>query len=204
MDTITLDAQARETGTKHARAIRRTGHVPCVLYGHGEEPFSFQVDERRLTQIAFTDTVNRIEVQVDGSTWTCVLKDLAFHPITDRIIHADFQVLKDGEKVKIAVPVHFEGKAAGEVQGGMLQRVSHKLRVSATAEFLPSHVTIDVSPLMVGDSVQVRDLSLEGVTFEDSASQVVAKVVGKRAEPLDDEEAEGDAAEGTEEATDEG
>jgi large subunit ribosomal protein L25 len=105
MDVITLDARPRGAGKKAARAVRREGYVPCVLYGHHAEPVAFAVEEKSLKPLIYTHETHLVRVTVDGGAWECILKEIAFHPVTDRPLHADFQVLQAGEKVTLAVPI---------------------------------------------------------------------------------------------------
>lgn len=176
MATITIEAQLRETGKRTARAIRRQGGVPCILYGHHVAPIPFQVTELQLRPLIYTTETHLVKLQLNGKTWDCILKDVAFHPVTDRPIHADFQVLQQAEKITVTVPVQIVGTAIGVQRGGVLQIVTHELEVTCLPKDIPAHIDIDVTSLDIGDAVHVGDLQFEGLEFEDAPDQTVVVI----------------------------
>ena len=206
MEVITLEAKARTAGKSQSRSARRAEEVPCVLYGHGEEPRSFQVPELAMRDLIYTDKFHRVNVVIDGKTFDCVLKDYQMHPVTDRVIHADFVVLHPKEKVKIQIPVHYVGTARGVRNGGVQQEFIHKIAVRCLPAQLPESIAIDVTGLKIGERILVRDMESEG--FEILApkdSPLVSIRRPRQVITLDDDEEEGaegaeGAAEGGEEA----
>lgn len=206
MEVITLEAKARTAGKSQSRSARRAEEVPCVLYGHGEEPRSFQVPELAMRDLIYTDKFHRVNVVIDGKTFDCVLKDYQMHPVTDRVIHADFVVLHPKEKVKILIPVHYVGTARGVRNGGVQQEFIHKIAVRCLPAQLPESIAIDVTGLKIGERILVRDMESEG--FEILApkdSPLVSIRRPRQVITLDDDEEEGaegaeGAAEGGEEA----
>lgn len=206
MEVITLEAKARTAGKSQSRSARRAEEVPCVLYGHGEEPRSFQVPELAMRDLIYTDKFHRVNVVIDGKTFDCVLKDYQMHPVTDRVIHADFVVLHPKEKVKILIPVHYVGTARGVRNGGVQQEFIHKIAVRCLPAQLPESIAIDVTGLKIGERILVRDMESEG--FEILApkdSPLVSIRRPRQVIALDDDEEEGaegaeGAAEGGEEA----
>lgn len=216
MDTITLHATPRSTGTKAAKAVRREGRVPCVLYGPHQEPVHFAVETLDLRPLIHTSQTYRVRVAVDGDEYDAIVKDVDFHPVTDAPIHVDFQALTQGEKLTITVPVHVEGAPAGVKAGGVLSQPLHELEIRCLPADIPGHITIDVSDLEIGDSLHVSDLQL-GASVEvltDGARTVVTVTVprvvveeeAEAVEPgllLEGEEAEGEEAEGEAEEAEE-
>ncbi len=198
MEVITLEAKAREAGKTAARAARKAEEVPCVLYGHGEEPRSFQVPELALRDLIYTNKFHRVNVVMDGKTYDCVLKDYQMHPVTDRVIHADFVVLHEGEKVKIKVPVHYEGTARGVRNGGIQQEFVHKIAIRCLPKNLIESFTVDVTNLKIGERILVRDMENEGL--EILAPQDSPLVSIRRPRQViaidEDEDEEGEGAEG--------
>ena len=97
MEFTTLEGTARTKGKSITRALRREGHVPSVLYGHNVEPLSFHIDVRALNKLIRAQETPLVQIELDGKSWQCILKDVDYHPVTDLPIHADFQVLKEGE-----------------------------------------------------------------------------------------------------------
>jgi large subunit ribosomal protein L25 len=208
MDVITFEAKSRMPGKQGARAARRQKEVPCVLYGNKVDPVSFQVPEFDLERLVYTHETHIVKVEVDGQSWECVLKDMDFHPVTDRPIHADFQVLQQGEKITLTVPVQFHGTPAGQIEGGDTQYVLHELEVTCLPKDIPSHIDLDVAHLQIGDAIHISDLNVEGVTFGGALQQTIVTVVAPRlqAEPAEaalDEELELELGEGEEGAAEE-
>lgn len=194
MDVITLEAQGRDTGTKAARAVRRAGNVPCVLYGHHVDPVAFQVFELDLRPVIYTSETHRIAIQIDGESYDCIVKHADFHPVTDRVSHVDFQVLQAGEKITLTIPVRFHGVPVGQVdQGGDTQYNTHELEVRCLPADIPGHIDVDVSGLSIGDAVHVGDLDVPNVEFTDADSRTLVVVLPPRlaaGEPLEGEEGE--------------
>lgn len=193
MATVTLEAKPRETGKRVARAIRRQGWVPCILYGHHVEPVPFQIPESKLRPLIYTTETHLVKLQIGDKTWDCVLKDVEFHPVTDRPVHADFQVLRAEEKVTVTVPVQIVGTAIGVQRGGVLQIVTHELEVTCLPKDIPAHIDIDVSNLDIGDAIHVGDLQFEGLEFEDAPDQTVVVIAAPQLGGVEEEKgAEGE------------
>jgi large subunit ribosomal protein L25 len=213
MEVITLEAKARPAGKTAVKAARREEAVPCVLYGHGAEPRSFQVQEINLRDLIYTDQFHTVAIQLDGTQYDCVLKDVDFHPVTDRVIHADFQVLNPKEKITIKVPVHYSGNAIGVRNGGSLKTFVHKIAIKCFPENLPEFLSVDISKLKIGQSILVRTFNVPGIEIKAPADQTLVSIIRPRtALSIEEEEeeeaaaaaaaaAEGEAAEGGEEST---
>lgn len=208
MDIITLAAQPRAVGKTGARAARRNGDVPCVLYGHHVEPVAFQVPEKSLKPLIYTDETHLIKVDLDSDSWECIVKDIAFHPVTDRPLHADFQVLQAGERITMAIPVRYVGTPIGQTHGGRTSFVVNELLVSCLPKDIPSHIDVDVHDIDIGDALHVSDLDFEALEFHAPDDQILMTILRPRTieEPtldeglLEDEEGEeGEEAEGGEE-----
>ena len=196
MDVLTIEAKRREPGKKAARAARRAGEVPCVLYGPQIESVSFQVPEITLKPLIFTSETHRVRIKVDGKKWDCILKHIDFHPLSDTPAHVDFQVLVKGTKVTMMVPVQYHGVPVGQVEdGGDTQVIAHELEVTCLPDNIPSHIDVDVTQLRIGDSIHIGDLSVEGVEFTGSADRTIVTVVAPRVVeevlPAEEELAEG-------------
>lgn len=205
MDTIKLDASARTPGKGQARAARRALEVPCVLYGHSFEPVTFQVPELSLRPLIYTSETHRVELSVAGEQYDCILKEMRFHPVTDRPFHADFQVLRKGEMITLTVPVQYHGKPIGVREGGDLQVIMHDLEVTCLPKDIPSHIDVDVTDLAIGDAVHLDTIQLEGVTFSASGDTTLAAVhAPRKLEEVEGEEEEtAVTGEEVEEASDE-
>jgi large subunit ribosomal protein L25 len=176
MKTFELKGQLRsDIGTKSARHLRREDQVPCVLYG-GEQALHFSVDDRDVKDLVYTPHVYFVQIEVDGNISKAVLKDLQFHPVTDRLIHLDFQQVFEDKAVRMAVPVEITGNSIGVRNGGKLVVNTRKLMVSALPKDMPDAVAIDISKLEIGDSFRIRDIKDEHVEFLENPAIVVAAV----------------------------
>lgn len=205
MKSITIQGAKRESvGKKSTRALRDAELVPCVVYG-GKEPISFSTEEKAFKNLVYTPDAHTVELVIDGETIPAVLQDIQFHPVTDRILHADFYQLSDDKPVVMEVPVKFTGRAKGVVAGGVLRESFRKLRLKALPADLPDFVEVDVTPLEIGNKVYIGDIKSEGYSFMHPDNAVVVAVKTSRTalkggDLEEDEEgeetAEGEAAEG--------
>lgn len=191
MDAITIEAASRETGKQAARATRREGNVPCVLYGPHVDNVCFQVPELTIHRLVYTSETHLLNLKVGEQAWDCILKDVDFHPVTDRPIHADFQALQAGEKINLMIPVQYHGVPEGQTDGGDTQYLMHELEVRCLPSDIPSHIDVDVSHLKIGDAIHIEDLEIEGIEFEDAPERTLVTVVPPRMLELPEEEEEG-------------
>ncbi len=179
MSEIVLNAQRRDPKIKHANALRREGLIPGVFYGHGEDNLNIAVEPLNLNPLIYTSTTNIVTLMLaDGTAKQCILREVQFDPVSDKPVHFDLLGLRENEEIAIEVPVVLTGgTAAGVKEGGTLQHVIHKLRISCLPKNIPSKVEIDVSTLNINDSVHVRDLKLENVTMLENADSAVVSVL---------------------------
>ena len=130
-------------------------------------------------------------------TWNCILKDVDYHPVTDEPVHADFQVLKEGEKIGITVPFRFVGTPVGQIQGGNTQYVLSDADITCLPKDIPAFFEIDIANLGIGEAIHIRDLEYEGVEFSATPSQTVVMIHAPRVvQTVDGEE----GAQGAEDA----
>lgn len=164
MNTIQLSGQKRaETGKKATKAIRKSGAVPCVLYG-GDELIHFSVMPLDVRGAIYTPDLHIVEVTVDGATHKCIVKDVVFHPVTDNMMHIDFLRLIPNHAIKLQVPVRLTGASSGVKAGGKLMQKVRRVKVKTTPEQMVTELSVDVSNLGLGQSIRVRDIELtEGV-----------------------------------------
>ncbi|WP_432770346.1 MAG: 50S ribosomal protein L25/general stress protein Ctc [Sphingopyxis sp.] len=164
-DQLVLSAETRERGGKGAsRDLRRNGRVPAVVYGGKEEPLMIHVEEKLLMKQLMTGHFMNSVVMIDvgGKKVRTLPKDVAFHPVKDRPIHADFLRISKDAKVTVAVPVVFENEEAspGLKRGGVLNVVRHELEIACDADQIPDQITIDVTGYDVGDSIHISAVTL--------------------------------------------
>ena len=176
MKSITIQGTKRESvGKKSTKALRDAELVPCVVYG-GKETLNFSAEEKSFKGLVYTPEAHTVAIEVDGNTIPAVLQDIQFHPITDRILHADFYQRADDKAVVMEVPVRITGRAKGVVAGGVLRQSFRKLKLKATPANLPDEVVIDVTPLKIGNKLYVGDIKTNNFTFMHPDNAVVAAV----------------------------
>ena len=176
MKSITIQGTKRESvGKKSTKALRDAELVPCVVYG-GKETLNFSAEERSFKGLVYTPEAHTVSIEVDGNTIPAVLQDIQFHPITDKILHADFYQLSDDKAVVMEVPVRLTGRAKGVVAGGALRQSFRKLKLKAIPANLPDEIVVDVTPLKIGNKLYVGDIKADGFTFMHPDNAVVVAV----------------------------
>ena len=201
MKSITIKGSKRESVGKVAtKALRNADKVPCVLYG-GENVLHFSADEKAFKNLVYTPNVYTATIELEGEKLTCILQDIQFHPVTDKILHVDFYQLFDDKEVTMEIPVTLLGNAPGVVSGGSLRFPKRKLKVKALLSNLPDTINADISKLEIGDKLFVRELNVENCAILHPENTVVAQVRMSRAAVTPTETEEGEGEEATEEAT---
>ena len=204
MEFTTLEATSRDTGKRATKDARLQGEVPCVLYGHHVDPLVFKLDVRYLDKLVRSHETPLVKIDLDGNSWDCILKDIDFHPVTDAVLHADFQVLQAGEKINLAVPFRFEGTPAGQIEGGNTQFVMSEAEITCLPKDIPPHLTVDISELNIGDSIHIGDLSFENIEFQATDSQTVVMIHAPRVAAVEEEVLDGEGEAGEEGEAEEG
>ena len=203
MKSISISGSVRkESGTKYAKLLRKDGMVPCVVYGAGD-PLHVAIDERKFKNLVFTPNVYQVKLDIDGTEHLVFLKDVQFHPVTDRVIHADFFKPKEGEKVEFKIPVQLVGTPLGVLNGGRLLLIQRRMKVRGAVADLPDAIEIEISKLRIGQGIRVNQLKVNGLEFLDNANNFVVAVKTARGAIEDEEEEEEEGeTEGAEAATD--
>ncbi len=181
MKTIEIKGTKRtDLGKKATKQLRSEGQVPCVIYG-GEENIHFSAPEKEFKSIIYTPSVYIINVNVDGTSYPCILQDTQFHPVADQMLHADFLQIKEDKPVNIEIPVELKGLAEGVKAGGKLQLEKRKLKVRGLAKDLPDTLKIDITELGLGKTIQVGALSYDNIELTTAKNAVVVAVKLTRA-----------------------
>ncbi len=200
MSEIVLEVNQREATGKNAnRRLRATGQVPAVVYGAGQDPASIQVPERKVFEILRSgsggNTVFLLKLHGTDKKRHAMIRDLQTDSLTGEMIHIDFQRIVMDQKVKVMVPVELEGEAEGvKTEGGLLDFVTREVEVECLPNEIPQHISLDVSPLHIGQHVEAGELELpEGVALlADPERVIVSLSVHKQAEEEEEEEIEDD------------
>lgn len=181
MKTFDLAGEVRQDlGKKATKEVRKTGTVPCVLYGGGEN-IHFTVTESAIHRLIYTPHVYMINLTVGGKSTKAIMKDLQFHPVSDKVLHIDFFEVSEDKPVVVELPVKLTGLAAGVRAGGKLSLEMRKLKVKGFYKDLPENITLDVTKLGLGKSIQVGSISLDNIELMNAKNAVVAQVKLTRA-----------------------
>lgn len=181
MQVFELKGEVRnDSGKKATNLLRSEGKVPCVLYGGGSN-VHFSVVEKDLMKLLYTPVVYIVNLTIDGKNYSSVMKELQFHPVTDRVLHIDFYQITEDKAVVMEIPVKLQGFAEGVQAGGKLSQVVRKLKVRAIPANLPGEIDLDVTTLGLGKSIKVKDLSLENIEIMNAKEVVVAQIKLTRA-----------------------
>ncbi|MGD8259009.1 MAG: 50S ribosomal protein L25/general stress protein Ctc [Desulfobacterales bacterium] len=209
MEQFDLNTTVRKTvGNGPARALRRTGHIPAVLYGPKITPVLLSVNGKELEQILKKGGLGQIILNLliqngEKAAKTAMIKELQIHPVSGNLIHVDFYEIDMDRKIKVMVPVVTKGISKGVELGGLLQIVRRELEVLCLPDDIPSAFEIDITDLDIGESVHSEELELgENVEFPADANFTVVTVLSPKVEVLaeeEEEEEEVEEAEGEEE-----
>lgn len=170
MAEIILNVDVREgTGTGGARAARRSGAVPGILYGGGKAPVAISVGEKEFRKNLYTGKLlgHLVTLKYGKETQPVIAKDVQFDPVTDRPLHFDLMRVDEDQQIKIEVPVHFinQDKCEAFRQGGSLEIVRHSVEISVRADHIPEDLIVDLAGHKLGDTIRFSDIKLpEGVT----------------------------------------
>ena len=185
---IELEAQVREIMGGKVASLRRDGFVPAVLYGKGQAPISLQVPHKNfLKTFKAAGESTLVYVNVGGKTYPTIIHDVARHPQSNDIIHADFYKVNLDEKIKTKVPIVFAGESpAVKDLGGIFIRNLNELEVEALPADLPHEISIDITKLVnFGDQILIKDINAgKGVTVHGNMEEIIAIVK----EPISQEE----------------
>jgi large subunit ribosomal protein L25 len=185
---VTLAASPRDkTGKGAARQIRFRKKVPAVIYGHGRPSQPLELDAKALEMalIGIEPASTIIEIELEGKKSRTLIREIQRHPVRPDIIHVDFYEVRAGEKVTLQIPIHLTGTADGvRNAGGVLDQVMREVEIEVLPEHIPDRVELDVTPLLIGHSLHVRDLVIPNATILTQADLTIATVVPPRAEEV--------------------
>jgi len=193
-----IQAVARDrVGKGAARAVRRQGQVPAVIYGGGEPATPIALDFNRTKQMIFSGRflTTIFEIDVDGRKTRALPRDYQLDPVKDFPVHVDFLRLAEGQTIRVTVPVHVVGQedSPGLKRGGTLQIVGHAVELLVPADAIPDAVKVSVAALDIGGTAHLSDIALpqgaKSVAQDDVTLVTVVAPSG-----LNEDTAAGDAA----------
>lgn len=200
MTTTAISAEIRtDRGKGAARQLRMRGRVPAVVYGRGREPESLSISLTEFERNMMGSTgATIVDLSIDGKTVQTLVREVQKHPFRPGVLHVDFLEIQKGVKVTMSVPIHLNGVPEGvRTAGGVLDQSMREIEIEVLPKDIPSSVDLDVTELVVGQSLHVSDIEIANATILSDERSTVCSVVPPRVE-------EEEAAEVTEEVEEEG
>ena len=180
MEIIEIKGTKRDIlGRKEAKALRIADQVPSVLYG-GKDIVHFNAHEFEFKKIIFTPNVYIINLDLEGKNYKCILQDAQYHPLTDKMIHADFLEVNETKPVSIKIPVKLTGTSEGVKKGGKLAVKMRTLKVSGLLKNLPDVLEIDITKLGLGQTIKIEKLTFPNLTILEAKNAIVCVVNATR------------------------
>jgi len=207
MRVIEIEGTVRKKlGKKDAQRLRKDDQVPCVMYG-GDETVHFYASLKQFFKLVYTPHAHLVDFSIDGKKYKAALKDIQFHPVSDKIHHIDFIQVFEDKDITMDIPVILEGSAIGVKNGGKLRVRRRVLQVKGLPKHLPDELTINIDDLDIGQTITISDLQFDNVELTEPSTALVCAVISSRAaakgmeltepgEAVEGEAAEGEAAEG--------
>lgn len=168
-----------DVGKKASKLIRRDEKIPCVIYG-GEKTLHFYTSQSDVRKFVYTPEVMFADIKLDGKQYPAIIKDIQFHPVSDKIIHIDFYELNEAKPLKIQIPLLITGSSLGVKAGGKLKQNMRKITVKGLMNEIPDKMEIDISELNIGDSIRIKDLKSDKLEFVDTKTNIVVTIISMR------------------------
>lgn len=188
MKQIAISGTARTgLGKKATKEIRKSGNVPCVIYGEQKDEngapvaVHFTVSEKEINKLIYTPHIYLVDINIDGVDHKAVLKEVQFHPVKDNVLHVDFYEVHAEKPIVMGVPVVAKGLAEGVRAGGRLMMMVRKLQVRALYSAIPEKLEVDVTSLALGKSIKAGQLSFDGLEMVTPKEVIVCTVKMTRA-----------------------
>jgi large subunit ribosomal protein L25 len=187
IETVVAAEARTSRGKNEARRVRVSGRIPAVIYGAFKDPVAVSVNPKDILKIVRSKTGHNsiFDVEVPGTEKTPVIvADEQYHPVKGTLMHIDLKRIDLTRKLRVSIPVHTRGDAKGvKQQGGVLDVVSKRIEIECIPDDIPDEYIVDVTELMIGNSIRVKELAVkEGVRVLTSPEVVIAHVVGIKEE----------------------
>ncbi len=180
MKSITIEGQLRtDSGKKSTRQLRSQKMVPGVIYG-GATEISFSAPATAFKDIVYTSEFLLANVNIDGKTYRCILKDLQFHKVTDLLLHVDFLELVENKKIIASLPLHYVGTPVGVKAGGKLVTKMKTIKVKTLPKYLKEHLEVNIENLELNENIRVEDIIAENMEVLNSPRIPIASVTMTR------------------------
>lgn len=193
MKTIKLQAELRsDLGKSVSRRLRSEGKVPAVIYG-GKEPVHMTVTPMSVRGLVYSPEFQIVEIDVNGKSHRCIMKDLQFDVVTDALNHIDFLELVDDKKVIVNLPLNFVGQPQGVKDGGRLEIKQKTVKVRTYPKHLVAQLDVNIENLQLNGNVRVQDIPADNMEVMNAPRLPIASIVMTRALRQAEAETEKDA-----------
>ena len=194
MKTIEIKGSFRtELGKKSSKQLRKIGNVPCVIYGK-DKNIHFHAHELAFKNLIYTPEAHLVDLNIENELHKAVLKDVQYHPVSDKILHADFIEVFEDKPVTINIPIKVSGDSVGVIAGGKLTIKKRSLKVKGLPNDLPENLPIDITNLKIHESVKVGDISFDKIELLDQKKLMVLTIATSRVAQKTDAEIAAEAA----------
>lgn len=181
MNTLALSGTKRtDFGKTLTKVIRKSGLIPCVLYGK-EATQHFSISEKELRKSIYTPEAYLIQLSIDGKEYKAILQHASFHPVYDYILDAEFVTASETEPIELSLPIKLTGTPEGVLAGGKLVQKQRRLKVRGLYSQMPAYLEINVTSMRLGRSLKVGDLSFEGLSIKMEKDVPIASIEITRA-----------------------
>ncbi len=182
MSEVALTVKTRDTGKKATKAVRNGGLVPGIFYKKNTEPVAIFSDPLTLRPIVYTNQARTIELTIEGTDkkYKTFLKEVTFHPVTDKILHFDLMGVESDQKITVTVPIKLIGVSNGVRNGGVMQHVLRKAKITCTADNLPEFISIDVTKLEITETINLNSIRTDKYEFALKGNAVICSIARPR------------------------
>ncbi|HVN58571.1 MAG TPA: 50S ribosomal protein L25/general stress protein Ctc [Bacteroidales bacterium] len=187
MKTLEISGTLRkDLGKKSSKELRKNNNVPCVIYG-GKENVHFSTHENNLSKLVYTPDAHLVMLNVEGKKYEAVLKEIQFHPVTDKMLHIDFTEVSEDKPITIGIPIKVSGDSAGVKAGGKLRIRRRSLLVKGLAINIPEFIPIDITELKIHESVKIGDLTFENFELVEPKKSMILQIATSRVAQKEEE-----------------
>lgn len=183
----------KDMGKKYTKKLREEGYVPCVLYG-GEKNMHFAAPENSFKDLVYTHHVHIINLDLEGERVKAILRNIQFHPVTDKIQHIDFVEVFEDVPTIVDIPIELTGSSIGLKNGGKIRQRRRNLKVKGLIKDMPDTLEIDMTDIDIGDYIKIADLMYDNLEILAPSRVMVVGVVSSRVAAKSLIEAEEEAA----------
>jgi large subunit ribosomal protein L25 len=173
----------KEIGTKKVKHLRKEGWIPGIIYGHGEKSTPIMIQEEELKNVLHKlhSEATLLDLDYEGKKLKVLMREISRNPLTEKLLHVDFQHIHENEEVNVHVILELQGEAKGIEEGGILNLEHRALIVRCLPKDIPEKIVVDVTDLEIGQSIHIKDLGIpEGVTVEEDPSSTVVNILSPR------------------------